>query len=141
MSSKGSPKPEAPNNTKDTSKAADAAVSESTEAGQSEDAIERHHQHQHQHHDAHKRHSSRKLNHDDLSTWTHISMDRSGATLRTVSTANDDRSSSERRYPHIPRVDEPVEVITHEKLKAMEDQDGKAESEDEDEDGWVLVEK
>lgn len=98
-----------------------------------------------QHHH-HRHHNQRASNSDDdLSTWTDISLDRTGATLRTVCTMTDEQNSTwGRRYHHIPRVDEPMVHITHEKIKAMEDEDGKAEREVEFEDGdggWVLIEK
>lgn len=110
-----------------------AAAEAEVEAGPSEKVPAKHHQP--------KRLKILCPTDDELSTWTHISLDRSGATLRTVSSKDDRRSGSERRYHHIPRVEEPVEKITHETVKAIEDADGKAESGDDDEDGWVIVEK
>lgn len=99
---------------------------------------------QNQHHPHHHHHRASNSN-DNLSTWTDISLDRTGATLRTVCTTTDEQSSSwERSYHHIPRVDEPMIHVTHEKIKAMGDEDGKAEREVEFEDGdegWVLIEK
>lgn len=141
MPSKRTTKPEEPV-ASDTTEPTNTNTTEATSAdtGPSTPVTQRQYQHHHRHHN----HRASNSN-DDLSSWTDISLDRTGATLRTVCTTTDEQGSTwERRYHHIPRVDEPMVHITHEKIKAMEDEDGMAEREVEFEDGdeeWVLIEK
>lgn len=63
--------------------------------------------------------------HDDLGTWTYVSVDLRGATLRTIHFNED---GSERHYhgrrhlPNIPRVDEPAVNVTMEDISKLEDE-------------------
>ena len=89
----------------------------------------------------------RKSTDSELMTWAHLSVDRSGARIRTICTRDhkDGETCShtvrEHRYRNIPRVDGPSERITVEGVEAMMERDGKVEreSEGEGEEDWVVI--
>lgn len=72
-------------------------------------------------------------------TWAHLSVDRSGARIRTICTRDHEDGEScshtvrEHRYRNIPRVDRPSERITVKGVEAMMERDGKVERESEGE--------
>jgi hypothetical protein len=111
-----------------------------------------HHHHHHYDHD-HDQPSNADLDADgarrnstdsDLTTWAHLSVDRSGAKVRKICTQDHEdvetcsRTGRERKYRDIPRVDGPSEKITVEGVRAMMERDAEAEREAE-EGGWVVV--
>ena len=104
-----------------------------------------HHPHDHAGAESAKRKSTASVD-NDLTTWAHLSVDRGGATLRTICTQERENgetcqhSGHERRYHAIPRVDEPVMKISLKGVKALEEGDGVAERE-EDEEGWVVLDR
>lgn len=77
----------------------------------------------------------RKSTDSDLTTWAHLSLDRSGARVRTVGTQDHENGETcshtalERRYRSIPRVDGPSEKITVKGVDAMMERDARAERE------------
>ena len=91
----------------------------------------------------------RKSTDSDLMTWAHLSVDRSGARIRTICTQDhvDGETCShtvhERRYRDIPRVDGPSEKITVEDVEAMMARDARVEregeGEGEGEEGWIVI--
>lgn len=129
----------------------------------------------HTHHRSHQHNSTRKHNHhtkenlyqsqstqtespsllptsseNDLTTWTKLTVSRSGASLRTVCTPDcEDGRPCElhagrkgSRYADIPRVDEPgvrLEVEAVRKLMEGSDDEGEGGEEGEKEEGWVVV--
>jgi hypothetical protein len=113
-----------------------------------------HHHHHHHHYDHdHDQPSNADLDADgarrnstdsDLTTWAHLSVDRSGAKVRKICTQDHEdvetcsRTGRERKYRDIPRVDGPSEKITVEGVRAMMERDAEAEREAE-EGGWVVV--
>lgn len=127
-----------------------AANTNNTDAPRDHAHAHHHHHHQRSHPHDHagadgaRRTSSASVD-SDLTTWAHLSVDRAGATLRTVCTQDREdgeacqHSGHERRYTGIPHVDEPVTKISKAHVKAMEDGDG-VETE-EDEDGWVVLDR
>ena len=91
----------------------------------------------------------RKSTDSELMTWAHLSVDRSGARIRTICTRDHEDGETcwhtvrEHRYRNIPRVDGPSEKITVEGVEAMMERDRKVEreSEGEGEEDWVVVGK
>ena len=89
----------------------------------------------------------RKSTDSDLMTWAHLSVDRSGAKLRTICTQDHGEGEAcehvvrERRYRDFPRVDGPCEKITVQGVEVMMEGDARAgrDSEGEGEEGWVVV--
>jgi hypothetical protein len=89
----------------------------------------------------------RKSADSDLMTWAHLSVDRSGAKIRTICTKDHEDGDTckhavrERRYRDIPRVDGPSEKITIEGAEAMMESDARVEKESdgEGEDGWIVI--
>ena len=82
-------------------------------------------------------------------TWAHLSLDRSGAKIRTICTREHEDGEAcehtvrERRYRDIPRTDGPSEMITVEGVEAMMERDARVEKESdgegEGEEGWIVV--
>ena len=91
----------------------------------------------------------RKSTDSDLTTWAHLSVDRSGARLHTVCTRDHEDGETcshtvrEHRYRHIPRVDGPSEKITVDGVEAMMASEARAEreSDGEGEEGWIVIER
>lgn len=91
----------------------------------------------------------RKSTDSELMTWAHLSVDRSGAKIRTICTRDHEDGETcshtvrEHRYRNIPRVDGPSEKITVQGVEAMMERDGKVgrESEGEAEEDWVVISK
>ena len=89
----------------------------------------------------------RKSTDSELMTLAHLSVDRSGARIRTICTREHEDGETcshtvrEHRYRNFPRVDGPSERITVEGVEAMMERDGKAEreSDGEGEEGWVVI--
>ena len=71
----------------------------------------------------------------DLMTWAHLSVDRSGAKIRTICTQDHEDGEkclhivNERRYRDVPRVDGPSETITVEGVEAMLEREARVERE------------
>lgn len=86
----------------------------------------------------------RKSTDSDPMTWAHISVDRSGAKIRTICTQDHEDGQAcshtvrEHRYRDIPRVDGPGEKITVEDVEAMMESDAR-EGDGEGEDGWIVI--
>lgn len=93
----------------------------------------------------------RKSTDSDLMTWAHLSVDISGAKLRTICTQDHEdgetcsRTVREHRYRNISRVDGPSEKITVEGVKAMMESDARAgresDGEGEGEEEWVVIDR
>lgn len=89
----------------------------------------------------------RKSTDSDLMTWAHLSVDRSGAEIRTICTQDHEDGETcshtvhERRYRGIPRVDGPSETITVEGVEAMMERDARVErvGDGEGEEGWIVI--
>lgn len=89
----------------------------------------------------------RKSADSDLTTWTHLSVDRSGAKIRTICMREHEDGGAcshtvrERRYRDIPRVDGPSEKITVDGVEAMMERDARVEREGdgEGEEEWVVI--
>jgi hypothetical protein len=68
-------------------------------------------------------------------TWAHLSVDRSGAKIRTICTKDHEDGEEckhtvrERRYRDLPRVHGPSEKITVEGVEAMMERDARVEKE------------
>lgn len=93
--------------------------------------------------------SRRKSTDSDLTTWAHLSLDRSGARVRTICTQDHENGETcshialERRYRSNPRVDGPSEKITVKGVEAMMASEARAErdSDGEGEEGWIVIER
>ena len=89
----------------------------------------------------------RKSTDSDLMTWAYLSVDRSGAELRTICTQDHEDGETcshtvrEHRYHNIPRVDGPSEKITVEGVSAMMEGDARKGRENEGEEGWVIIDR
>lgn len=124
-----------------------AAVAQSDHPYPDDHPVKHHHKHARS---SKSKNSSPASTSSDLTTWAHLFVDRSGATIRTLCTQDCEdgqacqHAGKERRYAGIPRVDEPAVKITIEGVKAMEVSDEWKEKAKDGENGgeedeWVVV--